>query len=127
MKATPKQIAKIWVLAQKISLGPDVLHDFVFSVTGERHISALNSIQAGNVLKEMERYFGKNFRISGSQRAKIFRLMYELGWNKNRVDGLVRKMTGIDRLEWLTKDQAMKITEALKAIARRQHNEIQKI
>lgn len=56
------------------------------------------------------------------QRRKIWHLCDELGWNNDfrRIQGFVKKMTGTDRLEWLTPPQCEKVIEALKAILARE-------
>ena len=60
------------------------------------------------------------------QRRKIYALTEALGWNsdKRRIEGFVKRMTGIDRLEWLDAGQCEKVIEGLKAIlAREQRKE----
>ena len=56
------------------------------------------------------------------QRRKIFALTEELGWNDDprRIQGFVKRMTGVDCLEWLNASQCEKIIEGLKAMAARQ-------
>ena len=56
------------------------------------------------------------------QRRKIYALTESLGWNDNpqRIQGFVKRMTGVDRLEWLNVAQCEKVIEGLKAILKRQ-------
>lgn len=56
------------------------------------------------------------------QRRKIYTLTESLGWNDNpqRIQGFVKRMTGVDRLEWLNVAQCEKVIEGLKAILKRQ-------
>ena len=57
---------------------------------------------------------------------QIYALTEALGWNsdKRRIEGFVKRMTGIDRLEWLDAGQCEKVIEGLKAIlAREQRKE----
>ena len=56
------------------------------------------------------------------QRRKIYALTEALGWNndKRRIEGFVKRMTGIDRLEWLNTAQCEKVIEGLKAILARE-------
>lgn len=56
------------------------------------------------------------------QRRKIYALTEQLGWNDNpqRIQGFVKRMTGVDRLEWLNVAQCEKVIEGLKAILKRQ-------
>lgn len=121
MKATRGQIAKMWCMAKQLKMDGDILHDFVFSVTGERHISQLSSTQAGRVLMEMSRYFEQSHKITGAQKSKIFKLMYLLGWQPVQLRGFVKKMTGIEIINWLNREQAYKVIEGLKKIWERQN------
>ena len=56
------------------------------------------------------------------QRRKIYALTEVLGWNKDpsRIQGFVKRMTGVDRLEWLNVGQCEKVIEGLKAMIARQ-------
>ena len=119
MKATKKQIAKIWTLAQRFIMDPEALHDFVFSITGEKHISKLNTLQAGHVLREMEHYFGKNFKITGAQRSKVLKLMYLMDWTIPRINGMAKRMFKVSSYLWLTREQGWKLIEALKKMEER--------
>jgi len=61
-------------------------------------------------------------RSTIQQRRKIYALTEQLGWNDNpqRIQGFVKRMTGVDRLEWLNVAQCEKVIEGLKAILKRQ-------
>ena len=52
------------------------------------------------------------------QRRKIYALTEALGWNNDnrRINGFVKRMTHVDRIEWLTPAQANKVIEALKSM-----------
>jgi hypothetical protein len=58
-------------------------------------------------------------------RRKIYALTGELGWNNNneRINGFVKKMFKVDRIEWLTVPQCHKIIEALKKMVDRKEEE----
>ena len=55
------------------------------------------------------------------QRRKIYALCGELGWNDDprRIHGFVRRVTGVDRLEWLGPAQCEAVIEGLKAMVKR--------
>lgn len=57
-----------------------------------------------------------------SQRRKIYALCGELGWNDDprRIQGFVKRVAHVDRIEWLNVAQCEKVIEGLKAIVRRQ-------
>lgn len=50
------------------------------------------------------------------QRRKIYALTEKLGWNNNnaRINGFVKKMFDVERLEWLDDDQCSKLIEILR-------------
>lgn len=56
------------------------------------------------------------------QRRKIYVLTQALGWDNDprRIQGFVKRMTGVDRLEWLNVSQCEKVIEGLKAILARE-------
>lgn len=58
-------------------------------------------------------------------RRKIYALTGELGWNDNneRINGFIRKMFKVDRLEWLSVPQCHKLIEALKQMVERKAEE----
>ncbi|NBH80991.1 DUF1018 domain-containing protein, partial [Clostridiaceae bacterium] len=43
--------------------------------------------------------------------------------NPNRIQGFVKRMSGIDRIEWLNKKQCAVVIEALKKMAARRGEE----
>ena len=57
-----------------------------------------------------------------AQRRKIYALCEELGWNDNpkRIHGFVKRVTHVERLEWLNNEQCEKVIEGLKAILKRE-------
>ena len=61
-------------------------------------------------------------RQTVAQRQKIYALCGELGWNDDpkRIQGFVKRVTHVDRLEWLTPAQCEKVIEGLKAILQRE-------
>lgn len=56
------------------------------------------------------------------QRKKIYMLTGELGWNDDnrRINGFVKRMFGVERLDWLKPSQCNQLIEALKKMVARQ-------
>ena len=70
--------------------------------------------------KSQERSKELGNQSTAFQRKKVFKLAEALGWNdKARVDGLCKKMFGVDIIEWLNYEQCSKIIEAMKAMVAR--------
>ena len=57
-----------------------------------------------------------------AQRRKIYALCEALGWNDDprRIQGFVKRVAHVDRIEWLNMAQCEKVIEGLKAILARQ-------
>lgn len=111
------------------------LHALVYRETGKESIKALTQGQiseVARVLQNMKDGVSRSTRPKRTdeggdartiqQRRKIYALTESLGWNDNpqRIQGFVKRMTGVDRLEWLNVTQCEKVIEGLKAILKRQ-------
>ena len=111
------------------------LHAVVYRETGKASIKALTQGQineVARVLQNMKDGVSRSTRPKRTdeggdartiqQRRKIYALTESLGWNDNpqRIQGFVKRMTGVDRLEWLNVTQCEKVIEGLKAILKRQ-------
>jgi hypothetical protein len=123
------QIRKIYVTAKELGLDNELLHTFIFNLIGQEHISALTKYEAINVIDKLEeRRTGKkkskpNSRASREQLWKIKDLEKQLGWadNPKRLQGFMKKYTGIENVSWLTPYKASTLIEAMKKICKRQH------
>ncbi len=134
-------IRTLWAIAKSPELGmsDEDLHALVYRETGKESIRALTQGQLNEVARVLQ-----NMRdaVSGSQRAKrtdtggnrqtaaqrrkIYALSRALGWDDpKRIQGFVKRVTQVDRLEWLTPSQCEKVIEGLKAMAARQQKEAQ--
>ena len=130
-------IRTLWAIAKSAELGmtDDDLHALVFRETGKESIRALTQGQineVARVLQNMKDGVSRSTRPKRTdeggdartiqQRRKIYALTESLGWNDNpqRIQGFVKRMTGVDRLEWLNVAQCEKVIEGLKAILKRQ-------
>lgn len=56
-------------------------------------------------------------------RRKIYMLAQDLGWSPAQVNGLAKRMFRVEREEWLTAAQCVKLIEALKAMLAREQKE----
>ena len=111
------------------------LHALVYRETRKESIKALTQGQineVARVLQNMKDGVSRSTRPKRTdeggdartiqQRRKIYALTESLGWNDTpqRIQGFVKRMTGVDRLEWLNVAQCEKVIEGLKAILKRQ-------
>ena len=126
-------IRTLWAIAKspELHMTDEDLHAVVYRETGKESIKALTQGQiseVARVLQNMKDGISRSTRATGGdartvqQRRKIYALTESLGWNDNpqRIQGFVKRMTGVDRLEWLNVAQCEKVIEGLKAILKLQ-------
>lgn len=130
-------IRTLWAIAKspELHMTDEDLHAVVYRETGKESIKALTQGQineVARVLQNMKDGVSRSTRTKRTdeggdvrtvqQRRKIYALTEQLGWNDNpqRIQGFVKRMTGVDRLEWLNVAQCEKVIEGLKAILKRQ-------
>ena len=130
-------IRTLWAIAKspELHMTDEDLHAVVYRETGKESIKALTQGQineVARVLQNMKDGISRSTRPKRTdeggdartiqQRRKIYALTESLGWNDNpqRIQGFVKRMTGVDRLEWLNVAQCEKVIEGLKAILKRQ-------
>ena len=130
-------IRTLWAIAKspELHMTDEDLHALVYRETGKESIKALTQGQiseVARVLQNMKDGISRSTRPKRTdeggdartiqQRRKIYALTESLGWNDNpqRIQGFVKRTTGVDRLEWLNVAQCEKVIEGLKAILKRQ-------
>ena len=130
-------IRTLWAIAKssELHMTDEDLHAVVYRETGKESIKALTQGQineVARVLQNMKDGVSRSTRPKRTdeggdvrtvqQRRKIYALTEQLGWNNNpqRIQGFVKRITGVDRLEWLNVAQCEKVIEGLKAILKRQ-------
>ena len=130
-------IRTLWAIAKspELHMTDEDLHALVYRETRKESIKALTQGQineVARVLQNMKDGVSRSTRPKRTdeggdartvqQRRKIYALTAELGWNDDprRIQGFVKRITGVDRLEWLNVAQCEKVIEGLKAILKRQ-------
>lgn len=134
-------IRTLWAIAKspELHMTDEDLHALVYRETRKESIKALTQGQineVARVLQNMKDGVSRSTRPKRTdeggdartvqQRRKIYALTESLGWNDNpqRIQGFVKRMTGVDRLEWLNVAQCEKVIEGLKAILKRQERKV---
>ena len=134
-------IRTLWAIAKspELHMTDEDLHAVVYRETGKESIKALTQGQineVARVLQNMKDGVSRSTRPKRTdeggdvrtvqQRRKIYALTEQLGWNDNpqRIQGFVKRMTGVDRLEWLNVAQCEKVIEGLKAILKRPERKV---
>ena len=130
-------IRTLWAIAKspELHMTDEDLHAVVYRETGKESIKALTQGQINEVARVLQnmkdgasqrqgtkRTDAGGNRQTVAQRQKIYALCGELGWNDDpkRIQGFVKRVTHVDRLEWLTPAQCEKVIEGLKAILQRE-------
>jgi len=132
VKISNPQIKIIYAKAKELGLDNELLHQLVFNITGQEHISALSKFKAIDVIDDLE------YKITGVKKEKVFRenmasqdqiykikaLESELGWidNPKRLKAFMKKYTGTENLNWLTFYKASNLIESLKKVLKREEN-----
>lgn len=133
----PASIRTLWAIAKspELLLTDEDLHAVVYRETGKESMRQLTQGEinkVARVLQNMKDSVPGSARTKRTdtggdartvqQRRKIYALTEALGWNddNHRVNGFVKRVTGVDRIEWLTVAQCEKVIEGLKAMVARQ-------
>lgn len=115
-------LAKIHIAKKELGLDDDTYRAVLMRVTGQASSAGLSFDQMDEVLAEFK---ARGWKPSGYRRTavsasarKVYALWTELYQAKivalPKPDGFVRRMTGKDRAEMLTPDEAGPVIEALK-------------
>lgn len=127
-------IRMLWGLAKcpELSMTDEELHLLVASHTGKDSIKELNQRELGTVIgilgnmknsasgNRREKRQAKGNLGTVNQRKKISYLTLQLGWDKkSRVNGMCKKMFGVDSVDWLDYQQCSALIEALKSMVER--------
>lgn len=132
-RTTNFTIKTIWGLAKspELSLSDEDLYTIILRETGKDSMRKLSQKQINKVCSTLFRmkdaFKGKRTdtrgnRMTRAQRHKIYMLTGELGWNNNnaRINGFVKKLFGVARLEWLDQKQCSRLIETLKSMVERE-------
>lgn len=134
---TPASIRTLWAIAKspELALSEEDLHAVVFRETGKESMKKLTQGEINTlarVLQNMKDGVQRDTRSKRTdeggdartekRRHKIYALCEELGWNNDnrRINGFVKRICNVDRIEWLNPSQCFKVIEALKKMVDRE-------
>lgn len=133
-----EQIKNIWGFAKEVNIDKDDLYCMIERISKKDSMRQMTKLQANKLIKELIAIKDKNKKSKKSytqkrtdtkgnkhtkfQREKIYTLTGILGWNdnNNRINGFVKRMFKVDRIEWLDEDDCSKLIEILKKMIIRQ-------
>lgn len=124
---TVKQRAKIYAMTKGIKdMNNELLHSYVECLTGKSSIRELTKAEAGLVIDALEGKRNTGDHMTPKQEHYLKALAKEYGWtdetgelDEKRLDGFCRAKYNVMRYSWLTRQQASKVIEGLKAMVER--------
>lgn len=124
------ELAAIHIAAKRLGLDEQTYRDFLFRVAGRRSAAELDQAGRTLVIEELQRFGFKRTpadekrskRIAdNSQLGMIYGLWKQLRYagalkdaSERHLSAFVKKMTGIERAEWLAPEEAIAVIEGLK-------------
>jgi hypothetical protein len=131
---TAAQLRYIWAMARELRLDADLLHEVVEGLVGVSSLKQLTQRQAEKVISALkkqkdgatrqrrerkQRLGPKTIGITPRQAGYLKRLKESLGWTEDRLNGFVKRQTSVERWEWLKREQAVWVIQAMKEMAGR--------
>ena len=135
-----EQIKNIWGFSKDVGVDKDNLYCMIERISKKDSMRKMTKLQANRLIrlivmkdnnKKVKHKTSKRRTDAGGnkstqlQRKKIYSLTAILGWNdnNNRINGFVKRMFKVDRIEWLSEDDCSKLIEILKQMIIRQGKE----
>ena len=136
----PASIRTLWAIAKspELAMNDDDLHAVVYRETRKASMKDLTQGEINTLARVLQNMKDGTQRDTRSkrtdeggdprtvaQRRKIYALCEELDWNDDnrRINAFVKRMCGVDRVEWLTMAQCNTIIEALKKMVARKEEQ----
>lgn len=124
-------LGAIHVGAKRLGFDDETYRDFLFRVTGRRSAAELDSVGRARVIEALRQFGFKRTPAAEKlarrmaddrQLAMIHGLWRQLQYagalkdaSERYLSAFIKKMTGIERAEWLAPEEAVKVIEGLKA------------
>ena len=136
-----EQIKNIWGFSKDVGVDKDNLYCMIERISKKDSMRKMTKMQANKLIRELIVLKDNNKKVKNRsskrrtdtggnkntqlQRKKIYSLTAILGWNdnNNRINGFVKRMFTVDRIEWLSEDDCSKLIEILKKMIIRQGKE----
>ena len=127
-----EQIKNIWGFSKDVGVDKDNLYCMIERISKKDSMRKMTKMQANRLIRELIVMKDNNKKVKNRsskrrtdtggnkntqlQRKKIYSLTAILGWNdnNNRINGFVKRMFKVDRIEWLSEDDCSKLIEILK-------------
>jgi hypothetical protein len=121
---TQPQLRKIYAEAREAGFSNDDLHDILYRVNGKESLKDLLMSEAALLIDALVKFnSGDDDRpgmMTDKQKWLLTDYQCKLGWTDAQMRGFIRKYAHVDFMQWLTKEGASKIIEAVKNIYTKQ-------
>lgn len=113
---------RLWATVRELGLEKEVVYEIIGAEFQKDSTKLLSNSQILYVIYRLKGVQSRKPDVPGmityKQRQFINQLEKKLGWADNpaRLRGFIKRYTGLDTIEWLTKKQAANIIEGLKRI-----------
>lgn len=124
---TQPQLRKIYAEAREAGLDNDYLHELIYRIHGKESLKDLQMWEAALLIDALIKMNGGGERpgmISERQKWLLTDYQRKLGWTDAQMRGFIKKYGHVDFIQWLTKEGASKMIEAVKNICIKQHKEV---
>lgn len=123
---TQPQLRKIYAEAREAGLDNDYLHELIYSIHGKESLKDLAMWEAAMLIDALVKMNGggeRADRMTEKQEWLLADYQSKLGWTDVQMRGFIKKYGHVDFIQWLTKEGASKMIEAVKTIYIKQQKE----
>lgn len=116
---TQPQLRKIYAEAREAGLDNDYLHELVYSIYGKESLKDLEMWEAAMLIDALVKINGGGKRpgmMTEKQKWLLADYQSKLGWTDAQMRDFVKKYGHVDFIQWLTKEGASKMIEAINNI-----------
>lgn len=123
---TQPQLRKIYAEAREAGLDNDYLHELIYSIHGKKSLKDLEMWEAAMLIDALVKMNGggeRPDRMTEKQKWLLADYQSKLGWTDAQMRGFIKKYNHVDFVQWLTKEGASKMIEAVKTIYMKRQKE----
>lgn len=123
---TQPQLRKIYAEAREAGLDNDYLHELIYSIHGKESLKDLQMCEAAMLIDALVKMNGggaQSGMMTEKQEWLLTDYQGKLGWTDAQLRGFVKKYGHVDFIQWLTKEGASKMIEAVKNVYWKQQKE----
>lgn len=116
---TQPQLRKIYVEARRAGIDDDYLHELIYNIHGKESLKELQMWEAAMLIDALVKMNGGGDRpgmITEKQEWLLKDYQQRLGWTDAQMRCFVKRCGHVEFIQWLTKERASKIIEAVKNI-----------